>query len=425
MPRIPRESTPESTLALARDPYRFISRRCREHGTDVFMARILLHSTLCMTGRDYTELFCDAARFQRAGAAPARLQKTLFGRGGVQGLDDEPHRHRKAMFVALAVPAQVDHLVAITGRWWQRYLARWAERQEIVLYGELHRLLTQAVCEWAGVPLPEAEVDQRTQDLTAMFDAAGDIGPRHWRARLARKRANRWVGRLVQAIRKGEYAPPAGSAAHRIAWHRDLDGELLPSRIAAVELLNVLRPTVAVSVYMVFAAVALHTYPDVRARVENGEPDYTTWFVQEVRRFYPFFPAVTAVVRKDFEWRDYPFFKGTPAILDLYGTNHDPRVWSEPDDFKPERFARWDEDPYAFIPQGGGEVRKHHRCPGEPIAVALTRQAVEFLTGAIRYDLPRQDLATDMTRTPALPRSGFLMSRVRAQKGDQADSVPQ
>lgn len=46
------------------------------------------------------ELFCDESRFVRRGATPGRIQRTLLGRGGVKGLDDEPHRHRKAMFMS-------------------------------------------------------------------------------------------------------------------------------------------------------------------------------------------------------------------------------------------------------------------------------------------------------------------------------------
>jgi hypothetical protein len=50
-------------------------------------------------------------------------------------------------------------------------------------------------------------------------------------------------------------------------------------------------------------------------------------FVQEVRRFYPFFPFVAAVVKKDFTWKGFEFKEGTLTFLDLYGTNHDPEVW--------------------------------------------------------------------------------------------------
>ena len=68
-------------------------------------------------------------------------------------------------------------------------------------------------------------------------------------------------------------------------------------------------------------------------------------FVQEVRRFFPFFPAVAGRVRETFEWRGYRFDRGTHVMLDLHGTNHDSRVWREPDAFRPERFLQWDGSP--------------------------------------------------------------------------------
>jgi fatty-acid peroxygenase len=73
-------------------------------------------------------------------------------------------------------------------------------------------------------------------------------------------------------MRSGELAPPEGSALQVISAHRALDGELLPPGVAAVELLNVLRPTVAVALYVTFAAHALHQYPECRERIAAGEP---------------------------------------------------------------------------------------------------------------------------------------------------------
>jgi fatty-acid peroxygenase len=283
----------------------------------------------------------------------------------------------------------------------------------VVLYGELHELLTRAVCTWAGVPLAEPIVQERTRQLTALFDGAGAVGPRHWRSRLARQQSERWLADLVQRIRAGQYKPPYWSAAHRIACHRELDGEQLTPQDAAVELLNVLLPTVAVSVYIVFAAHALHCYPRCRSRLEAGDARYAQHFVQEVRRFYPFFPAVPARVRKDFDWRGCRFQAGRRAILDLHGINHDPRLWEAPHEFQPERFEQWDGDQYEFVPQGGGAHPIHHRCPGEWITVALMRTALSFLTQQIDYAVPSQDLAIDCARLPALPRSRFVIADVR------------
>src|SRR3546814_7986900 len=121
------------------------------------------------------------------------------------------------------------------------------------------------------------------------------------------------------------------AVASTIAKHRDLNGERLSLHVAAVDILNVIRPIVAVGVYITFVAHALHQFPECRRKVEAGDDtSYTEMFVQEVRRFYPFFPAVAALVRREFEWRGYHFPSGRRVILDLYGTNHDARTWNAP-----------------------------------------------------------------------------------------------
>lgn len=140
---------------------------------------------------------------------------------------------------------------------------------------------------WSGVLLEESEVGRRTRDLTALFEYVGSIGPKHWWSRLVRKNAERWGEEMVERVRAGMLEPPEHSALRVIALHRDLNGELLSSRVAAVELLNVLRPTIAVAVFIVFSALALHQYSACWQKLEAGENGYAELFVQEVRRFYP------------------------------------------------------------------------------------------------------------------------------------------
>src|SRR5699024_620964 len=101
-------------------------------------------------------------------------------------------------------------------------------------------------------------------------------------------------------------------------------------------------------------------------------------FVQEVRRYYPFFPFAGARVKKDFEWENYGFEKGTLTLLDLYGTNHDPNIWKEPDTFNPDRFKTRQENKYDFIPQGGGDYLESHRCPGERVTLEMMKVALNI-----------------------------------------------
>lgn len=119
---MPRDPVLDATAALLLDPYGFIAKRCRRLGADVFETRILLQPTICLSGRDAAELFYDESRFVRGGAPPRRLVRTLFGRGAVQSLDGEAHRHRKRMLLSLVTPERIAALVRIADELWPAYV---------------------------------------------------------------------------------------------------------------------------------------------------------------------------------------------------------------------------------------------------------------------------------------------------------------
>src|SRR5215216_5272322 len=107
MAKNPRDKMLDSSLALMLDGYRFITKRCRRYRSDIFETRLMLQRTICMRGEEAARVFYDNDRFKRKGAAPGRLQETLLGRGGVQGLDGDAHRHRKQMFMSLMSPESI------------------------------------------------------------------------------------------------------------------------------------------------------------------------------------------------------------------------------------------------------------------------------------------------------------------------------
>ena len=59
-----------------------------------------------------------------------------------------------------------------------------------------------------------------------------------------------------------------------------------------------------------------------------------------------------------------------------------------------------------------------HRCPGEPLAMALLVSALRMLTRHMRYAVPAQDLRMDESRMPAQPESLLVISDVRAEPTD-------
>jgi fatty-acid peroxygenase len=420
MPNAPHTAAIDSTLLLVRDGYDFIWKRCQRFGSDLFQTRLLGRKTVCVHGPDAARLFYDEGKMERAHALPRRVATTLFGKGGVQSLDGERHRQRKSVFLALMTQPSLEQLMDVTAQRWKEAIRQWEGAGQLVLFDEAARVLTESVCTWTAAPLGEGDEPKLTRQLVSMIDGCGGVGPRLWKGKLARVQAEFWAANVIRNVRTGKLHVAPGTAAGMMAHHRDMDGRPLPLRTAAVELLNVIRSTTAVAWYVAFAALALHVYPEWRDKLARepfgeGAGELTDLFVQEVRRYYPFFPFLGAKARTSFDWHGQHFGKGTLVLLDLYGANHDPALWSDPEVFRPERFRSWDRDAFGFIPQGGGGLRDGHRCPGEWITMHNMALALHFLTRGMTYEVvPGQDLGFDLHRMPTRPRSGFIIRNVRA-----------
>lgn len=416
MKNIPHDKSFDATFAVADDGYIFVSKRCRFLKSDIFLSRIMLQKTICMQGREAAELFYNTKYFERKNIAPNFIKSFLSGHGGIQGLDNEAHRNRKELFMSLMDGNQIERLMRITANKWDKYADEWEDKDQIVLLDEAGKLLTEAVCEWTGVPLDIDEQDRRSADLGMLIEGSGTLSYPHWQGRLAHHRTEKWIEDLIKKTRSesSEGDTEAQNALQRISWHRDHEGKLLKSHIASTELINIIRPTVAVARYITFAALALHAYPETRKKILNDTDDeYLSSFADEVRRYYPFFPYVMARVKKEFDWKGYHFPRGILVLLDIYGTNHHPKYWDNPNKFNPDRFRTRIVKPFEFIPQGGGDFHTNHRCAGEWITNELLKGAVRFLTGSLRYEVPRQNLKIDLTKIPAIPKSHFVIVNLK------------
>lgn len=406
---VPHDKTLDNTIALGREGYLFIKNRIDKYKSDIFETHILGENVICMSGEEAAELFYNPERFERNGAAPKRIQKTLFGMNAVQTLDDEAHNERKQIFMSLAAPWQEQHLAEITKENFLASIENWKQDEQIVLFHELNSILCRSACQWAGIPLPESQIRNRAEDFSAMVDGFGGVGPRYWEGKRARTRTEKWLRDIIEDVRSGKLKTDEGSALNIMAFHKMENGVMLDVSMAAIELINVIRPIVAISTYIVFAALAMHIHPECVKKLREGSNNYYRIFSHEVRRFYPFAPFLGARVREDFIWKQCEFKKGMLVLLDIYGTNHDSRIWNNPYKFYPDRFMEHKCTLFDFIPQGGGNPYKEHRCPGEGITVALMKVAVDFLVNKVDYEIPEQDLSYSLSKIPTRPESGFIM----------------
>jgi len=404
---IARDPVLDASPAFLRHGFEFVSRRCERFGSDAFCTRLLGREVVCALGEEAARVFYGH-RLTRRDAVPRSAFSLLQDFGSVATLDGREHRHRKRLFLALAGADDLARLRRLSDEEWLRAGERWRGRDRVVLLRAAEELLCRVALAWSGIPLDDDGVRRRTRELSAMVDGAGSFGARNLRAQLLRRRSERWARGVVRRIREGALDAPQGSAARVLAEHRDLQGRPLEPSVAAVELLDVLRPTVAVARFAVFAAVALHARPELRERLREDD-GLVEPFVQEVRRFYPFFPAIGGRVVEPFSWRGRDFRRGSWFLLDLYGTNRDARIWERPHEFRPERFRDRAIGPYELVPQGGGEHETGHRCPGEWMTIELVASASRALARTLVYEVPPQDLAIRPSRLTPRPRSGFVL----------------
>ncbi|MGW5372931.1 cytochrome P450 [Streptomyces sp. NPDC004009] len=403
----------DRTLPALAEGYAWLPNRMRESPDHVVRTRLMGRPALAVRGPEAVRFFYDERHVRRHGALPGPVLSTLFGQGAVHTLDGDAHHARKALFLPLLqvdrIAAVVEHVTAA----WDDAVPSWAARGRVVLLDEASVVLTRGICRWAGVPLTDDEAEPLARDLVAMVDGFATAGPRHWRARRARGRQEARLARLVEDVRSGRITAPPSSVLEQVCRHSDGTGEPLDARTAAVELLNVIRPTAAVCWFVAFAAHALHRWPDNRQRLRADDAAYTAAFTHEVRRFYPFAPFLGGRAVTDLSWHGEHVPAGGLVLLDVYGQNHDEKLWGDPYAFRPQRFLDRPVERDELIPQGGDDPATNHRCPGEGITIGLL-EALATRLARLDYTVPEQDLSIPLRRIPARPRSGFVVADVRA-----------
>lgn len=375
--------------------------RIARAGRSSWETRLLGRRAVVVRGQDGAALFYDESLVSRAGAVPSPLAALLFGSGAVHGLDGEEHRRRKEGFLDLLRPARTPELALDAGR----RLAETLEQSDGTT--PLHRQLVEAyggaALAWAGFALPAHTAAAVSRELARIVDGFGFAVPAYPRAWAARLRTDHWLRRQVGAVRDDRCTAPADSPLAVLAA-----GDL-PVRTAAVELGNLVRPTVAVSWLGTASARALAAHPEWRRRLRE-DPAARHAFAQEVRRTAPFVPALAGRVTRTVDHAGLRLRRGDRIVLDVRAVDHDPAIWAQPHLFRPERFLDRHPGPFEMLPQGGG-APQGHRCPGESLTLQLLAETLRVLARH-RGELSAPG-GPDLTRIPPPPDLGERVARRR------------
>jgi cytochrome P450 len=126
--------------------------------------------------------------------------------------------------------------------------------------------------------------------------------------------------------------------------------------------------------------------PDELSLEQLEQLEQLTWVVDESLRLHPPLPFMPRVTTKETELAGYRIPPGVLTGFAPVVVHRDPRCWSRPNAFDPERFSRGEHKshPSAFAPFGGGR----HLCVGKRFGQLEIRSTLHQLLKKVRWSIP-------------------------------------
>lgn len=128
--------------------------------------------------------------------------------------------------------------------------------------------------------------------------------------------------------------------------------------------------------------------------------EYTQAVLKEALRRYSIVPVVTREVMEDDVLGGFEIPKGSKVVVAIDAVHHDPKVWKDPEAFKPERFLAPLPHPYAFLPFLMGP----RNCIGEHFSLIEAKIVLARLVQRFRFLSASSEVgARDRFKAPVAP----------------------
>jgi cytochrome P450 len=299
--------------------------------------------------------------------------------------DDDKHMNgRRAIAPAFHGKTIQEHVNLVTNII-QREVASWSQDAAMALYPKLRALTLEIILRrvfHSSQFTSDNEIHALRDRLLAMLSVTASLvfpepslrhgpGRRIWE-RFLRHRAE--ADKLIYALIEGnrDSATDRGDVLSMILAARNPDGSPASREQVRDNVMSVIlagHETTASELAWAFQLLAHN--PSVQDRLaeeidsDSGE-EYLTATIQEVLRHRPVFLfTIPRAVVQPVEIGDWTYNPPARLLGCIYLLHHDPRVYPEPDRFRPERFLDEPPRPHLWLPWGGGR----RRCPGLHLAM--------------------------------------------------------
>jgi cytochrome P450 len=333
--------------------------------------------------------------------AGGEIVAPLFGGDSFMLHEEEEHLCvRNAILPAFHRRVALEH-AEMVAEVVDREVASWPLEEEFAIHPRLRALTLRVIMRsiFGGEDSPFDELHRRLLEMLSVMASFLLQEPRlrhlpGWRGgwkRFVHRRSE--VDRLIFALiaRRRETHSRRGDLLDTLLTAHDHDGSPMSDRQVRDNLVSVIvagHETTSSELAWAFQLLAHH--PSVQERLieeidgAHHSEEYLTATIHEVLRHRPVFPfAVPRTVAQPVEIGGWTYRSPTRLLGCIYLVHHDPSLYPDPDEFRPERFLDSSPRPRIWLPWGGG----HKRCLGQHLAL-LEMRAVLCATLAARLVLP-------------------------------------
>jgi cytochrome P450 family 135 len=352
----------------------------------------------------------------KAGASNGRFLAPVLGKRGVLVLDEDEHLDtRKLLLPAFhgdAIRAYEQVIRDVT----EQRIAHWQVGEQVSMHDESRAITIEIILRavfGAGDSrtLPElrkalGEVTHIpfTTSLMFLYPQLRAIPP--WRTYAASlKRANELIDQLIDERRLATDLDErtdilsllVRAGAEDRVWLRD----------QVMNLLAAGHETTTTG--LAWAVELLAHHPEARARAREGDDAYLDAIVNETLRLRTVLPGITRYLARDAIVGPYHLPAKTTILGGSLLLHRDPRIYEEPDAFRPERFLEERPGTYTWFPFGGGR----RRCIGAAFAQLEMRLALRTMLDNLDWEPVGPPERPRNFHISLIPTNGAQITRTR------------
>jgi cytochrome P450 len=359
----------------------------------------------------------------------ARILEPVVGANSVILLDESAHLSQRKLMLPAFHGERMDALTDLLSEVTEREVAEWPLDEPIELHPRLQALTLEVILRAVFGLDPGPRLDALRDRFTRILEFGARPSSmlpflqrgRTWREFLrGREEVDELLFELIDERRAADGEERDDVLAMLLAARHE-DGSPMTKQELRDELMTLLvagHETTASELAWGFERLA--RTPAVAARLsaelESADGDgYLTATVQETLRHRPVLPqAAPRLVKEPVEIGGFRYPEGVCLAANAYLIHHDPAIYRDPYEFKPERFL--DEQPgtYTWIPFGGGR----RRCLGA--SFALLEMKVVLRAVFSRAELAPAPSTTEGSRRRSITlsprRSAVTMLRARSRE---------